>query len=95
MNIQDKKYIADNASPRCSGWMQRACRGHAFLTSGEIVPHESGETEALRFLRGSEASGNLVSGEIEEETTEDVTELNLAGDGREENGGSVTSQRLM
>lgn len=25
--------------------------------------------------------------EIEEETTEDVTELNLAGDGREENGG--------
>lgn len=31
---------------------------------------------------GSEASGNLVSGEIEEETTEDVTELNLAGDGR-------------
>lgn len=27
-----------------------------------------------------------MSGEIEEETTEDVTELNLAGDGRGRNG---------
>lgn len=67
--------------------MQRTCPRHAaFLTSGKIVLHESGETEKLSVAPGSETSGNLVSGEIEEENTDDVTELNLAGGGRGRKG---------
>lgn len=42
---------------------------------------------------GSETSGNLVSGEIEEENTDDVTELNLAGDGRGRKGREVRLHR--